>query len=103
MFKDGIEADDFKAKMAELITSAFYQARFKKLPVNVYNTIVDIMEKPLIEAVMKACRGNQVRAAEVLGINRNTLRNRLRKHTINSEQFYIDGSKRYWSTTGVNY
>ena len=36
-------------------------------------------ERPLIEATMAATRGNQIRAAEVLGLNRNTLRKRIRE------------------------
>ncbi|MGA7104624.1 MAG: helix-turn-helix domain-containing protein, partial [Candidatus Deferrimicrobiaceae bacterium] len=35
------------------------------------------MEKPLIKVVMEASGGNQVKAAQVLGINRNTLRKKL--------------------------
>ena len=35
------------------------------------------MEKPLIKVVMEASGGNQVKAAQILGINRNTLRKKL--------------------------
>jgi two-component system nitrogen regulation response regulator GlnG len=36
------------------------------------------MEKPLIKVVLEATGGNQVKAAAILGINRNTLRKKLR-------------------------
>jgi two-component system nitrogen regulation response regulator GlnG len=35
------------------------------------------IERPLFELTLAATRGNQLRAAEVLGLNRNTLRKRL--------------------------
>ena len=43
-----------------------------------YNRILREVEKPLIEQTLDATRGNQIRAAEVLGLNRNTLRKKIR-------------------------
>jgi Fis family transcriptional regulator len=48
----------------------------------VYSMVLAEMEKPLFEAVMKHARGNQCRAADILGINRNTLRTKLRRYKI---------------------
>ena len=49
-------------------------------PSNVYDMVLFQVEKPLLKRVMDECSGNQCRAAEVLGMNRNTLRKKLVQH-----------------------
>jgi len=49
-------------------------------PSNVYEMVVFTVEKPVLEAVMARAEGNQSHAAEMLGINRNTLRKKLQQH-----------------------
>jgi Fis family transcriptional regulator, factor for inversion stimulation protein len=49
-------------------------------PSGIYNMVVNCVEKPLLEVVMNHAQGNQTRAAELLGINRNTLRKKLQEH-----------------------
>ncbi|MBI5562195.1 MAG: sigma-54-dependent Fis family transcriptional regulator [Deltaproteobacteria bacterium] len=44
-----------------------------------YDLVMPFMERPLIRLVLEKTRGNQVQAAEVLGINRNTLRSMIKK------------------------
>ena len=51
-------------------------------PAAMYEMILDVVEKPLLDVVMKHAEGNQSRAAEWLGINRNTLRRKLLDHKI---------------------
>ena len=51
-------------------------------PSGIYNMVVNCVEKPLLEVVMYHAQGNQTRAAELLGINRNTLRKKLNEHGI---------------------
>jgi Fis family transcriptional regulator len=51
-------------------------------PSGIYNMVVNCVEKPLLEVVMYHAQGNQTRAAELLGINRNTLRKKLQEHGI---------------------
>jgi len=46
-------------------------------PSGLYARILPLVEKPLIEMTMLATGGNQLKAAYVLGINRNTLRKKI--------------------------
>ena len=48
-------------------------------PGQVYRAAVAIIERPLLAHVLAATGGNQLRAARLLGLNRNTLRKRCRE------------------------
>ena len=50
----------------------------------VYDMVISCIEKPLIETVLHHAGGNQTRAAELLGMNRNTLRKKIQTHKIKS-------------------
>ncbi len=49
-------------------------------PHGVHQMVIDAVEKPLLTVVMQQAEGNQSKAAEWLGINRNTLRRKLLQH-----------------------
>ena len=51
-------------------------------PHGMYDMMTRVMEKPLLEVVMRHADGNQSRAAEWLGMNRNTLRKKLLEHKL---------------------
>jgi len=51
-------------------------------PHSMYDMIVNTNERPLLEEVLRQADGNQSRAAEWLGINRNTLRRKLVEHKL---------------------
>ena len=51
-------------------------------PSAMYDMIINVVEKPLLDVVMKKAEGNRSRAAEWLGINRNTLRRKLVEHKL---------------------
>ena len=51
-------------------------------PDGVYDMVIRLVEKPLLEVVMTQANENQSRAAEWLGLNRNTLRKKLVEHKL---------------------
>jgi Fis family transcriptional regulator len=59
---------------------------FRKLdgatPHDIYDMVIDNVEKTLLRSIMERTDGNQTQAAEILGMNRNTLRTKLHKHGI---------------------
>lgn len=47
---------------------------------DLYQMVMQQVESPLLEVVMRECNGNQTKAADALGINRGTLRKKLRQY-----------------------
>jgi two-component system, NtrC family, nitrogen regulation response regulator GlnG len=54
----------------------------KAVNCNLYNTVLSEVEKALIDIVLKEANGNQLRTARILGINRNTLRAKIKEYRI---------------------
>ena len=53
-------------------------------PSDLYEMVLGEIEQPLLKTLMEYTRGNQSRAASILGLNRSTLRKKLRQYKINS-------------------
>ena len=51
-------------------------------PTDIYNMVLKEVELPLLEIVMKQCGDNQSKASKILGINRGTLRTKLKEHNL---------------------
>lgn len=51
-------------------------------PSGMYDMVINCVEKPLLELILDRAGSNQSRAAEWLGINRNTLRKKMLQHGI---------------------
>lgn len=51
-------------------------------PNNVLAMVIDCVERPVLQIVLEKTRGNQSRAAEMLGITRSTLRKKLQAHNL---------------------
>jgi len=58
---------------------------------NLYDLVIGLVEKPLLRAVLRETASNQVRAAQILGINRNTLRKKLTEHGIDPDRLSQPG------------
>lgn len=52
-------------------------------PEELYKMFVEEVERPLLESVMEYCNGNQTKAARCLGLNRGTLRKKLKIYSLN--------------------
>lgn len=49
---------------------------------NIYRTVIEIIEVPILEEVMKFTGSNQSQTAQLLGLNRATVRDRLHRHNL---------------------
>ncbi len=70
--------DDLSGSVDRYLVNYFSQFGENLPPPGLHNRIVREVEAPLISAALAATRGNQIRAAELLGLNRNTLRKKIR-------------------------
>lgn len=74
-----------KQDISDVVTSSL-QGYFRDLgtvePTNVYAMMIDALEKPMLEVVMARANNNQSKAAQWLGLNRNTLRKKLQDHKL---------------------
>jgi Fis family transcriptional regulator, factor for inversion stimulation protein len=70
------------ARMVRRAVEGYFRDLDGEKPCHVYDMVINCVEKPLIESVLTRVRGNQSHAAAMLGINRNTLRKKMRVHGI---------------------
>lgn len=81
--KDNINDNtSIKKLVIELHDSLSYEKKG-----NIHKAILEAIEKPLIEHTLEQTDGNQLKAARILGINRNTMRAKIKKLMINTELY----------------
>jgi Fis family transcriptional regulator len=83
--KDAVEHAVRESELSSCVRRVMKQY-FKDLDgetaIDVYDMVLVNIEKPMLEVVLSQVQGNQTRAAEMLGLNRNTLRKKLQQHGI---------------------
>lgn len=70
------------ARMVRKAIDGYFRDLDGEKPSSVYDMVINCVEKPLLESVLHRVKGNQTHAAEMLGINRNTLRKKMKVHGI---------------------
>ncbi len=88
MIKKGIENNAFNSNnevtdsledfLKRNIENFFMNFEVNTVNTNLYDYFIHKVEKPLIETILKFTRGNQIKASELLGFNRNTLRKKIK-------------------------
>lgn len=74
-----------KDKVIELQDSLFIEKRGI-----LYKSVLEAIERPLLEQTLERCEGNQLKAARILGINRNTMRAKIKKLNIDVSKWKIN-------------
>jgi len=80
------------AKAIEDVERVFLREKEGKL----YKFLLNIIEKPLIENILRKTEGNQLKAAKISGINRNTLHAKIEKLKIDVREFKRKEVKKQW-------
>jgi len=70
--------ENLSAAVERHLASYFAEFEDGLPPAGLYHRILREVEHPLLTAALAATRGNQIRAADLLGVNRNTLRKKIR-------------------------
>ena len=73
-----------KDKVIEIEDSLFYAKKGV-----LYKSVLEAIEKPLIEHTLERTEGNKLKAARILGINRNTMHAKIKKLGIDAEKWKV--------------
>jgi two-component system nitrogen regulation response regulator GlnG len=77
--EDGAKTDDGLSAAIERHLASYFASFGAELPPpGLYHRVLREIEHPLLSVTLAATRGNQIRAADLLGVNRNTLRKKIR-------------------------
>tara|TARA_B100000989_G_C19417854_1_gene417275 strand:- start:519 stop:785 length:267 start_codon:yes stop_codon:yes gene_type:complete len=79
---DSYSKKPLKDEVRKAMKRYFLQLDQKNNPIDVYHMVLNEVEPPLLNAVMKFSNDNQSKAAKILGMNRTTLRTKLKKYNI---------------------
>ena len=90
--KDGvikiINKNDLSAELSLKNTVIGLEENLRKEKNGVlYKSVLEAVERPLLEHVLEKTEGNQLKAARILGINRNTMRTKIKKLGIQPDKW----------------
>ena len=77
-YEEGERPESLSASVERYLTQYFLAQGEKLPPAGVYDRVLADVERPLISICLAATKGNQIRAAQLLGLNRNTLRKKIK-------------------------
>lgn len=83
LFVANLQAVSLEKLVKSKLEVIFKQQSAEQVELNdLYSLVMEQVEKPLLELTLQSCDGNQVRAAQLLGINRNTLKKKIDTYKI---------------------
>jgi two-component system nitrogen regulation response regulator GlnG len=83
--KNKSDKDNLRSYLDNFLHNFFKSLDNNNEPVDLFEKFMDEFERPLILKTLDFCKGNQIKASKVLGINRNTLRSKIKKLNIPSK------------------
>lgn len=82
------DEDKIKETLSQMLKQGGYSV-FTGQQGALYKAVMEKIEKPLLEYVLEQTEGNQLKTARILGINRNTLRSKVKKLNIEVEKWKV--------------
>ena len=79
---EGRQRDGGLGQAVEIAVREFMETLDGEDTTDFYNLVLSEVEEPLLRVVLEYCGGNQSRTSELLGLNRGTLRKKLRQHNL---------------------
>ena len=79
---DSYSKKPLKDEVRKAMKRYFNQLDQSNIPIDVYQLVLNEVEPPLLNSVMNFSNNNQSKAAKILGIDRTTLRTKLKKYNI---------------------
>jgi Fis family transcriptional regulator len=81
--KDKVIQRPLRVLIKKSLENYFLNVGNSKCIINLYQLVLSELERPMLDIIMQHTRGNQTRAASIMGINRSTLRKKLKKYSMN--------------------
>ncbi len=83
LFVANLNAVSLEKLVKSKLEVLFAQQKEAQVELNgLYNVVLEQVERPLLEIALRAYNGNQVKTAQMLGINRNTLKKKIDNYKI---------------------